>query len=128
MLLVVLFGIQLTTFTQYLDTQTQLRRAKAQAEEARALTAMREVAAGADALQQSVTDTLKELLSRLVEGLKGDFAALDVKVADLRGNGPFPPKPEEIWQRNNSTRPGCTSPKSFLTTTWRRRRRVCRSN
>jgi type II secretory pathway pseudopilin PulG len=86
-LLAVLFGIQLTTFTEYLDTQTRLRHAKAQAEEARALTdAMREVAAAADALQQTVTDNLKGLLSRLVEELKGDFAALDGKVADLRGN------------------------------------------
>ena len=93
-LLAVLFGIQLTTFAEYLDTQTQLRRARGQAEEARALTgAMREVAAAADALQQTVTDTLKELLSRLVEELKGDFAALDAKVADLRGNGPLPSEP-----------------------------------
>jgi hypothetical protein len=94
LLLAVLFGIQLTTFTEYLDTQARLRRAKAQADEARALSAtMSEVARAADALQQTVTGNLKELLDRLVEELKGDFAALDAKVAGLRGGRPVPSEP-----------------------------------
>ena len=114
-LLAVLFGIQLTTFTEYLDTQTQLRRAKAQAEEARALTgAMREVAAAADALQQTVTDTLKELLSRLVEELKGDFAALDAKVADLRGNGTLPSEHRRNLAMQQLNAPGLQKPEIVI--------------
>jgi hypothetical protein len=110
-LIAVLLGIQLTTFTEYLDTQTRLRLAKAQAEEARALTgAMREVAAAADALQQTVTDTLKELLSRLVEELKDDFAALDAKVADLRGNGPLPSEPRRNLAMQQLNAPGLQKP------------------
>jgi hypothetical protein len=49
---------------------------------------MHEVAAAADALQQTVTDNLKGPLGQLVEELKSDFAALDDKVAELRGNRP----------------------------------------
>jgi type II secretory pathway pseudopilin PulG len=90
-LLAVLFGIQLTTFTEYLDTQTRLRHAKAQAEEARALTdAMREVAAAADALQQTVTDNLKGLLSRLVEELKGILLLSTARSPIYGATAPFP--------------------------------------
>jgi len=106
-LVAVLLGIQLTTFTEYLDTQTRLRRAKAQAEEARALTGtMREVAAAADALQQTVADTLKELLIRLVEELKGDFATLDAKVADLRSDYPIPSEPRRNLAMQQLNAPG----------------------
>jgi hypothetical protein len=93
-LLALLLGIQLTTFTEYLDKQVRLRRAKTQAEEARTLAAaINEVAAAANTLQQTVTDNLQGLLNRLVEDLKSDFAALDAKVADLQGNRSIPSKP-----------------------------------
>ena len=114
-LIAVLLGIQLTTFTEYLDTQTRLRRAKAQAEEARALTgAMREVDAAAGALQQTVADTLNELLSRLVEGLKGDFAALDAKVADLRSDYPIPSEPRRNLAMQQLNAPGLQKPEIVL--------------
>ena len=114
-LIAVLLGIQLTTFTEYLDTQTRLRRAKAQAEEARALTgAMREVAAAAGALQQTVADTLNEQLSRLVEGLKGDFAALDAKVADLRSDYPIPSEPRRNLAMQQLNAPGLQKPEIVL--------------
>ena len=111
----VLLGIQLTTFTEYLDTQTRLRLAKAQAEEARALTgAMREVDAAAGALQQTVADTLNELLSRLVEGLKGDFAALDAKLADLRSDYPIPSEPRRNLAMQQLNAPGLQKPEIVL--------------
>jgi len=114
-LLAVLFGIQLTTFTEYLDTQARLRRAKAQAEEARALSgAMSEVVAAANALQQTVTDNLKELLSTLVEELKGDFAALDGKVADLRGDRPVPSEPRRNLTMQQLNAPGLLERKIVL--------------
>jgi hypothetical protein len=106
-LVAVLLGIQLTTFTEYLDTQARLRRAKAQAEEARTLTAaMSEVAASANALQQTVSDTLKRLLNRLVEDLKSDFAALDAKVADLRGDRSIPSEPRRNLAMQQLNAPG----------------------
>jgi hypothetical protein len=96
-LVAVLLGIHMTTFTEYLDTQTRLKRAKAQTEQARTLTAgMSEIAAAANALQQTVTDDLQGLLNRLIEDLKSDFAALDAKVADLRGNRPNPSEPRNL--------------------------------
>jgi len=106
-ILAVLLGIQLTTFTEYLETQARLKRAKAQAEEARALTAaMSEVAGTANALQQTVSDNLKGLLDRLVEDLKGDFAALDAKVADLRGDRPIPSEPQRNLAMQQLNAPG----------------------
>jgi hypothetical protein len=106
-ILAVLLGIQLTTFTEYLETQARLKRAKAQAEEARALTAaMSEVAEKANALQQTVSDNLKGLLNRLVEDLKGDFAALDAKVADLRGDRPIPSEAQRNLAMQQLNAPG----------------------
>ena len=106
-LLAVLLGIQLTTFTEYLDTQIQLKRAKVQAEESRALTAaMSQVAAAANALQQTVSDSLEGLLNRLVEDLKSDFAALDAKVADLRGDRPIPAEPRRNLAMQQLNAPG----------------------
>jgi len=106
-LLAVMLGIQLTTFIEYLDTQIRLKRAKVQAEEARVLTAaMSEVAAAANALQQTVSNNLNGLLNRLVEDLKSDFAALDAKVADLRGDHAVPSEPRRNLAMQQLNAPG----------------------
>jgi hypothetical protein len=113
-ILAVLLGIQLTTFTEYLETQARLKRAKAQAEEARALTAaMSEVAEKANALQQTVSDNLKGLLNRLVEDLKGDFAALDAEVADLRGDRSIPSEAQRNLAMQQLNAPARIAPDAF---------------